>query len=107
MRLLAGMHHMSSGVVDGKHTAGAGNFAGKTRRIIKARHLGFQDRSIEHPHNFQVEEVSEGPSSVIVWMLLWIGSGPELTIEQGIGDARVGLIHADDDAASWERALRF
>jgi hypothetical protein len=64
-----------------------------------------QNRGIENADHFQIEEVSEGPSGVVVGMLLRIAGGPELAVEQRIGDAGVRLIHADDDAAGGEGLL--
>ena len=75
--------------------------AGSSRRL----HLGLQDCRIDDPDNFQVEEVSEGPSGVVVGMFLRIAGSPELAIEQGIGDAGIRLIHADHDAAGGEGLL--
>ena len=73
--------------------------AGQRGRIIDRLHAGLQDRRIGHAHDFEIEQMAERPARVVVRMLLRIVGRPELPIEQRIGDARIGLIHAHHDAA--------
>ncbi len=61
--------------------------------------------SIGHAHHLHVEQMAERPAGVIVRMLLRIVGRPELMIEQRIGNARVGLIHAYHDAAGGKGLL--
>ena len=100
-----GQERELSGVGHGEYRAGAGDLAGQCRGIVERNHLRLENRGIGDADNFHIEEMSEGPAGVIVRMLLRVAGGPELAVEQRIGDAGVGLIHANDDAAGGEGFL--
>src|ERR1700733_9128416 len=62
-----------------------------------------EDGRVEDACSVDTKEGAERPAGVIVRTLLRILRRPELTIEQRVGDARVGLVHADDVTPSRER----
>ena len=92
-------------VGDGKHRTATRHFAGKSGRIIEGSHARFEDRRINHPDSPHIEELAEGPSGVVVGMLLRIVGGPKLAIEQSIRGPGIRLIHAHDNAADGKRLL--
>ena len=84
------------------------------RRILSLYAAGRLDlafdrfhRRVEHldigdANRLDAEALRERPAGVVVRGFLRIVRGPILIIEQRVGDARVGLIHADDVAAGGE-----
>src|ERR1044072_202009 len=64
-----------------------------------AFHRRAQYLRIDDAHYFDVREFAHGPGGVVVDVGLRIVRRPVLVIEQGIGDAAVGLVHADDVTA--------
>ena len=69
-------------------------------------HLGLEDRGVGDANGLDVEEMRERPAGVVIGMLLRIVRRPVLAVEQRIGDAGVGLVHADDDSCRRESASR-
>jgi len=74
------------------HATGCVNFPDAFHRHIE--HLQIGD-----PSNLYAKKFAECPARVVVRSFLWIIRAPVLMIEQGIGDARVRLVHADNVAA--------
>ena len=57
--------------------------------------------------NLHAEEFAEGPAGIVIGSLLRIVGAPVLVVEQGVGDAGVRLIHADDVAGLRENGVRW
>ncbi len=77
---------------------------GHVHRGIQLAHRRLQDGVVGDAHHLHVEQVAHRPGGVVVRVLLRILRRPVLAIEQGVGDARVGLVHAHHDAAGGEAA---
>ncbi len=92
-------------VIDQEDLARAFHAAGRLHRAVARRSMAasstFTSVTRDHLH---VAEFAEGPAGVVVDALLRIVGGPVLIVEQRIGDAAVGLIHAQNVAAGGERA---
>src|SRR2546423_57501 len=90
-------------VVDGEnrafalHAGGRADFGG-------ALHGDAENFCIGNARDLHAEELSKGPAGVVIWSFLGIVGTPILIIEESVGNARVGLIHAHDVAASGKLA---
>src|SRR5258708_23867259 len=85
-------------VVDGKNRAFALH-AARRLHFADALHCRVEHLRISHAKYFYVEEFAESPASVVVGSFLRVVRTPILMIEERVGDAGVGLVHADDEAA--------
>ena len=76
---------------------GGGHFAlDRLHRRVEHLHVG-------DAHDLDVAQLAEGPAGVVVRIPLRIVWRPVLVVEQRVGDAAVGLVHAQDVAAGGER----
>ena len=91
-------------VIDEEHGAGASHAALGLDVAGDTLHRDVQDLGVRRAQRAHAEALGEGPAGVVVRILLRIVRAPVLVVEQGVGDARVGLIHADDVAAGGELA---
>src|SRR5439155_10146745 len=69
--------------------------AGRLHRAGDARHGRGEHLQVRDARYLYVAELAESPTGIVVDALLRIAGGPVLVIQQRIGDAAVGLIHAD------------
>ena len=69
-------------------------------RISFTRSIGsVEDFRIGDAHHLHVEKFAERPAGVVIGGFLRIVGAPILVIEQRVGDAGIGLVHADDVAS--------
>src|SRR5437660_1494363 len=92
-------------VVDGKDGAFALH-ATRGLHFVDALHRDFEHFRVGDAKYFDVEELAEGPAGVVIRGFLRIVGTPVLVIEERVGDAGIGLIHADHYAAGGEFARR-
>ena len=80
--------------------------AGSFHRPFHASHFGVEHFDVGHARHLDVAELAEGPPGVVVDALLRIVGRPVLVVEQRVGDAAVGLVHAHHVGAGGEGAGR-
>src|SRR6185369_9943150 len=86
-------------VIDEENIARAFDAARRLDGAMHGVHGRVEHFDIGDALHFHVAKLAEGPAGVVVDALLGIVGGPVLIVEQGVGDAAVGLIHAHHIAA--------
>ena len=92
-------------VVDGKRGSLALDASGRAD-FRHGIHGHIQDFCVRHPRHLHVKEFAEGPAGVVIRSFLRIVRAPVLVVQQSVGNAGVGLIHANDVTAYGEFACR-
>src|SRR4029077_11235197 len=77
-------------IIDGEDAAIALHAAGGLH-FVDALHGSVQNFRVGDAENFYVEELAKSPAGVVVGSLLRVVGAPVLMIEQGVGDAGIGL----------------
>ena len=90
-------------VIDEKDTACSRHTTRRFDVAGDALHRNVEHFDICRPQCTNREAFGEGPTGVVVWILLRIVRAPVLIVEERVGDARVRLVHADDVASRWKR----
>src|SRR5271169_3339239 len=84
-------------IIDGEEGAFALD-AAKGTQLGDALHGHGEDLRVGDASDLYAVEFAEGPGGVVVGSPLWIFGAPVLVVEKRVGDAGIGLVHANDKA---------
>src|SRR5439155_10786670 len=81
----------------------------RTRRAdftVDAIHGRVKDLRVNYTNSRNIRELAHGPGGIVVNLSLRVVGRPILIIQERVGDAAVGLVHANDITAGGKRARR-